>query len=232
MKTTSAAAVLAAATMMGAGISGATSAPIQVDTSFGGSRHWRTVFTNDVVLRWDWNAAATRAELEINGMNGSFSTNFTSVVSNCQWRAFASNVPSAEDVYDLELTFYNGSDVVVGALTSRLAVVTAAFGQTVVIPSTSAQEWTKVRDNVSIPYDAGWAASTAGAVNSRIVIAKTDGTSQTNALSNAAGYFGWKLKHGGWGHGTFDLALTFPDAEGEWDATVTYVPGGTMILMR
>ena len=231
-KSSVAAIVSAAAVVAGAGSSGATSAPIQVDTSPGGSQHWHMVFTRDVALRWDWNAAATHAELEISGMDGSFTTNFTSVVSNCQWRAFSPDMPSAEDVYDLKMTFYNGSDVVVGVLTSRLAVVTAAFGRTVVVPATAASAWTKVRGNVVIPYDAGWAAADAGAANGRIVIAKAGGMTQTNALSGAAGHFGWKLKNSDWGCGTFNLALTFRGTESEWDATLMRSADGTILGVR
>jgi len=233
MKKSSVAAMMtAAAVMMGAGTTGATSAPIQIETSPGFSRHWHTVFTNEVGLMWDWCSGATHAELEINGMNGAFTTNFVEVTSNYLWRVFTTSSPSVEDVYDLRMTFYNGSDAVVGALTSRLAVVTAAFGKSAVIPSTAARGWTTVRDNAVIPYDAGWTAATADAVNSRLVIAKVGGAVQTHALSDAAGYYGWKLKHGGWGYGTFNLALTFPGAEGEWDATVNYLPNGTLIGIK
>jgi ferric-dicitrate binding protein FerR (iron transport regulator) len=233
MKKSSVAAIMAAAAvMMGAGTSGATSAPIQIDTSPGFSWHWRTVFTNDVFLKWNWNTAATHAELAIAGMNGSFTTNFTSATSNYQWKIFTTSLPSAEEVHELRVTFYSGSDVVVGALTSRLAVVTSAFGRTAIIPTPAARGWATVRDNVVIPYDAGWAAATADATHSQLVIAKASGMTQTNVLSDAAGYYGWKLKHSDWGFGTFNLALTFPGAEGEWDATVTRVPDGTMIRVR
>ena len=232
MNRASAAALTAAAVMMGVGTTGATSVPIQIETSPGFSRHWHTVFTNEVGLKWDWCAGATHAELNINGMNGSFTTNFAGVTSNYLWRAFTMSSPSVEDVYDLRLTFYNGSDAVVGALTSRLAIVTAAFGKSAVISSTTARAWTTVRDNVVLPYDAGWSAATADAVSSRLVIRKVGGTVQTNALSNAAGYYGWKLKHGDWGYGAFNLALNFPGYEGEWNATVNYLPNGTLIGVR
>lgn len=231
-KINSSAILAATAVMLGVGTGGAISAPIQVDAAPCQNKHWSTVFTNEVPLRWNWNAAATRAELDIAGMGGTFVTNFSSVTSGYLWRAFDGTVPSREDVYDLTLTFYNGGDSVVGVLTSRLAVVTAAFGETAVNADPSDAKWETVRTDAVIPYDTTWAAATADAVASRLVVAKTGGAIQTNALSDASGYFGWKLKNSGWGHGTFDLALTFPDAEGVWDATVTYVPGGTIILMK
>jgi len=232
MNRASAAAVLTAAVMMGVGTTGATSVPIQIETSPGFSRHWHTVFTNEVGLKWEWCAGATHAELDIRGMNASFATNFAGVTSNYLWRAFTTSSPSVEDVYDLHLTFYNGSDAVVGTLTSRLAVMTAAFGKSAVIPSTAASGWTKVRNDVVIPYDATWAAATANAASSRLVIAKVGGSTQTNAMPDAAGYYGWKLKNSGWGYGTFNLALTFPGMAGEWDATVTRPVDGIMIRVR
>ena len=233
MKTASAAAALTAAVMMGAGPSGAVSEPVLVDMSpHTDNGRWTTVFTNAVPLRWDWPATAAKAELSIVGMNGSFATNFTEVTSNWLWRAFASDVPAAEDTYSLTLTFYGGGGAVVGALTSRLAVVTGAFGETAVVPAPANVPWPKVRENAVIPYDAGWAASTDGAAAGRLVIAKAGGPAQTNALSDACGYFGWTLKRSDWGYGTFNLALTFPGKEGEWDAALTRVPEGTVIRLQ
>jgi hypothetical protein len=217
---------------MGAETSEAFSEPVLVQTSPCVNRHWSTVFTNEVPLKWNVSAAATRAELEIKGMNGSISTNFTGSTSNYLWRAFTSTVPAGGDVYDLTLTFYDNNESVVGVLTSRLSVVTGAFGETAVDPGPSTRGWTTVRNNAVIPYDATWAEATVSATNSRLVIAKVGGATQTNALSDAAGYYGWKLKNSGWGYGTFNLALTFPGMVGEWDATVTRPMDGTMIKMQ
>jgi hypothetical protein len=138
-------------------------------------------------------------------------------------------VPSAEDFYDLKLTFYSGGEAVVGALTSRLAVVAGAFGRTAVNPSAASNAWAKVSGNVVIPYDAGWTDSTAAAANSLLVIAKVCGVVQTNALPDASGYAGWKLVNSGWGYGAFNLALTFPGMVGGWDAALSRPPG---VLIR
>jgi len=234
MKTTSTVAALTAVVvLMGAGPSGAVSEPVLVDISpHYDNGHWTTVFTNEIPLRWDWPATAEKAELSIAGMNGSFVTNFTEVTSNWLWRAFASDVPSAEDTYALALTFYGNGETVVGALTSRLSVVTGAFGETPVDPGPSSTKWSKVRENVLLPYDAGWMEATAGAVAGQLVIAKVGGAVQTNALADAGAYFGWKLRHSDWGYGTFALALTFPSKEGVWDATLMRVPDGGLIIMR
>jgi len=233
MNKVNAAAVLsAAAVMLGTETAGAVSRPIRVDTSPNHNRHWTTAFTNEIPLRWEWNAAASSAELKAVGMNGSFATNFTAVTSNCLWRAFTAGAPAAEDVVDLTLTFYNDGDAVVGALTSRLAFVTAAFGSAAVDTGASGKRWASVKENVVIPYDAGWTKATAGALASRLAIAKRGGAAQTNALADASGYFGWKLKHSDWGTGTFDLSLNFPGAEGEWEATLTRPASGTMISVK
>jgi ferric-dicitrate binding protein FerR (iron transport regulator) len=227
-------ALAAAAVMMGTEMAGAVSETIQVETSpCTDNRRWSTVFTNEVPLRWNWVANATKAELEIKGMNGSFTTNFEGVASNCLWRVFASNAPSAEDTYALTLTFFNSGSAVVGALTSQLAVVTGAFGETSVNPNPSDSKWAKVKENAVIPYDATWAEATASATNSRLVIAKTGGATQTNAITDASGYFGWKIKRSDWGYGTFNLALTFPGTvTNAWDAVLMRPMDGTMIRMQ
>lgn len=235
MNRTSAAAVLtAAAVAMGAGSSGAVSEPVRVNTSPIENRNWETIFTNEVNIAWRWdNTNAVNAELSVSDIGGEvLVTNVSRSVSNILWRAFAAAVPSAEDVYGLTLTFYNSDSAVVGVQTSRLAVVKGAFGNTTVDPAPAGMSWGRVRGNVVIPYDVGWTEATADAGSSRLVIAKVGGTVQTNTLAAAAGYYGWKLMHSDWGFGTFNLALTFPGAEGEWNASVTRLADGTMILMR
>ena len=233
MNKSGAAAVLtAAAVMMGTERAGATSASVFVDTSPCHNRGWMTVCTNEVPLMWDWPASATHAKLEITGMNGSDVTNFTEVTSNCLWRVCASSIPSSEDVHTLALTFYGSGDAVVGALTSQVAVVKGAFGKTAVISAAESTSWPKLKENAVIAYDAGWTAATAGAANSQLVIAKQGGMTQTNALADASGYFGWKVKRGDWGYGTFNLALTFPGTEGEWDGTLVRVPEGFMFSVK
>ena len=233
MKTTSAAAVLTAAALSAGTAIAVSEPPVSVDAFPGrDNRHWTTVYTNEVPLRWEWNTNAANAQLAIIGMNGAAVTNFASATSNWVWRAFASNVPATEDVYTLTLTFYNGGGAVVGAMTSRLAVVTGAFGQTPVDPVVDSKTWAKVKENVVILYDAGWAESTAAAANSRLVIAKTGGAAQTNALTDASGYYGWKIKRSDWEYGAFNLALTFPGRVGEWDATLIRPMDGTLIRMQ
>jgi ferric-dicitrate binding protein FerR (iron transport regulator) len=233
MKSANAAAVLAAAVLaLGAEKAPALSNEIAVNTSVTQNRRWSAAYTNEVTLKWSWVSGAARAGLDIVGMNGSFSTNFAEVTTNCLWRTCPGAVPSAEDVYDLRLTFYGGGGGVVGALTSRVAVVKGAFGEAEVNPAASGTAWPKVKENAVMPYDAGWAEATDGATNSRLVIAKVGGATQTNALADACGYFGWKLKHSDWGYGTFNLALTFSGKDGEWDATLIRPMDGTMIRMQ
>jgi len=224
-----------AAVIMGAGTVGASpaSAPILVDTSPRHNRHWTTVFTNEVPLRWNWVTNADSAEMTITGMNASFATNFTdTATTNWVWTAFSPGVPSAEDVYDLTLTFKDNQDLV-GALTSKLTVVTAAFGQSKVIPTPEDEPWPSVKENAVIAYDAEWSEATAGATTSRVVIAKSGGATQTNALADAGGYFGWKICRSDWGYGTFNLALTFPGTvTNGWDGTLVRIPEGMMIKAR
>ena len=234
MKKTNAASVLAAAVIAGGtGMSPAVSVPVAVNTSPVRNARWSTVCTNQVPLEWEWKTNAANAQLRIAGMNGTFTADFPSAASNSLWQVSASSVPSAEDVYDLTLTFYGGGGAVVGALTSRLAVVTGAFGETAVIPAPESVPWPKVKENAVLAYDAGWAEATAGAVTGQLVIAKAGGLTQTSALADASGYYGWKIKRSDWGYGTFNLALTFPGMESNaWDATLVRVPEGFMFSVR
>jgi hypothetical protein len=220
-----------AAALAETGMFAAFSECVFVDT-FPGNRHWMTVPTNEVPLRWDWEPGAVRARLDISGMNDGLSREFTPDVSDFTWRVFETSVPETEDVYDVTLTFYDGDGAVVGALTSRLAIVAGAFGRTVVNADTGGAAWAKVKGNAVIPYDATWTNATASAVGGWLVIAKRGGAAQTNLLAGAAGYTGWKLEGSDWGYGTFDLSLAFPGTEGEWDATLTRFPDGTMLRMR
>ncbi len=233
MNKTSAAAVLTAAVvMMGANSSFALSDPVLVNTSPSQNRRWTTVFTNEVPLQWAWNTNAASAQLDIVGMNSTVTVDFTEVTSNYLWQAFSGTTPSTEDVYDLTLTFYNSGSAVVGALTSRLAVVTGALGQTGVISTSEGTPWPKLTKNAVISYEAGWTNATAAASESRLTIAKEGGMTQTNALPDTSGYFGWKVRRSDWGYGTFNLALTFPGTEGEWNGTVVRVPEGMVIEAR
>jgi hypothetical protein len=111
------------ASIAGIGTARAFTDPILVDSD-AKSPHWSTVFTNAVSLQWDWAANVVHAEMGIQGMNSAWTTNFTEVTSNYLWRVSASPVPLSEDVYGLVLTFYGDGEVVVGALTSQVAVVT------------------------------------------------------------------------------------------------------------
>jgi hypothetical protein len=227
------AAVLVAATMLGAGISLASTPPILVDSD-ARSSHWATVFTNEVPLVWDWNTNAVKASLAIEGMEGTFTTNFVTATTSYLWQAFATSQPSEEDAYTLTLTFYTNSAMtqVVEAQTSRLAVVTGAFGAVAVNPVATGSAWAKVRNNSVIPYDASWTeAAAANAVFAQLVIGNA-GQSRTNAFSDLAGYTGLKIKNNGWGYGEFNLLLSFPGTAGSLTATLFRPADGTMIRMQ
>jgi len=233
-KSTGATAVLAAAVVtLGTGVGSATSESVLVDTSPVHNRRWMTVYTNEVPLSWDWMDRASHAKFAISGMNSAFATNFTGITTNWLWRAFASDKPSSEDVYELSLVFYDNGDTIVGSLTSRLAVVKSAFGGGPVDPRPVSTRWQRIKTNVVLPYDADWTEASSGAERGQVVIAKVGGTIQTNALPDGGGYFGWQFVQRGWGYGTFNLALSFPETvTNEWDATLVRLPDGVMISVK
>ena len=196
------------------------------------AKHWETVFTNEVPLRWNWATNAASATLVVAGMNGSFVTNVTTEVSNVVWHAFTSTVPTAEDLYNLTLIFLDTNRAVVGVQTARLAVVTGAFGGTAVNAVAAGTAWSKAKENAVLPYDALWSSSGTNATSAQAVIAKVGGASQTNTFPDTAGYFGWKIRNGGWGYGTFDLALTFAGVTNAWSAELTRALDGTAVSVR
>jgi len=231
-KNTVAAFAAAAAFLTAAEIFATPSLPVLVDSDLRGA-HWATAFTNSVDLSWEWGTNAAKARLDIKGMDGTtFTTNFTRTVSNYLWRVFASDVPAAEDVYDLTLTFSTDANAVVGALTSRLAVVTGAFGAAAINAVSNSPAWTKVKENVVIPYDASFSGTATNALSTQLVIAKDHGAVQTNMFSDVAGFYGWKIRRSNWGYGTFDLTLTFPGMTNEWTAELTRQTDGMIFGVR
>ena len=209
----------------------APSASILVDSNTRNTR-WSTVFTNAVPLSWDWSGSATSARLDISGMGGTFTTNFPDGTTSYLWRAFASDVTSAEDVYTLTLTVYSNGNNVAGAFTSRLAVVTGAFGVATVNAVSNSPTWSQVKTDVVIPYDAYWSEGATNAVSTQLVIDRTGGAAQTNAFADIAGYTGWKIRNSGWGYGTFDLSLSFPGTTNVWYAGLMRPQDGTMVRVR
>ena len=221
----------AAAVLAAAEVSATASGEVLVDATHC-SRHWTTVFTNEVPLTWNWATNATGAKLDIVGMNSTFTTNLSTDVSNCVWRAFGTGAPSAEDVYRLTLTFYKNTEVV-GALTSQLAVVKGAFGAAAVNAVSNNPAWSRVTGNVVIPYDAAWdPVSATNALSAQLVIAKEDGSARTNAFSDAAGFYGWQIKNNGWGYGLFGLSLGFPGTASAWAAELMRPLDGTAFSLR
>ena len=209
-----------------------TCAPIRVDTLPARNQNWLTVFTNQVTLRWYWPAAASSAELKIVGMRETVAENFAPGVSVYQWQLFEGERPKSEEVYDLTLTFRDQLAEPVEVLTAKVAVLAGAFDAAKVDPGESERLWSRVLNNVVIPYDAAWIPETRGAVSAQIEIAKEGGASQTYSFSDTAGYFGWKLQASGWGFGAFDLALDFPGIEDGWQASLNYVPSTMVIRIR
>ena len=219
----------------GAAVSAAQAAAVSASTVVDAapcSRHWTTLFTNEIPLRWNWVPGATRARLDVVGMAGTSATNFAVGASKALWRAAAEASPSAEDVQTLVLTCYGDGDAVVGALTARVATVTGAFGRSTVDAALDGAAWPKVKRDSVIPYDAAWASDTNAATDVRMTIAKTDGGAQTNVFADRAGYYGWKIVNGGWGYGTFDLCLSFSGTTNAWSATLTRPLDGTAVSVR
>lgn len=223
--------VWAVVSIAGLGMARATTTPILVDCNLRSS-HWATVFTNEVSLQWDWGANVHHVQLDISGMNQSFTTNFMSVTSNYLWQVEVPAEPSSEDVYDLTLSFYGDATHITQAYTSQLAVVIGAFGAIDVKPESNTPVWQRVSGNVVIPFDAFWAEAAATTAGSAQLEITSDIQSQTKEFPNVAGYYGWKTEHEGWGYGEISLLMTFPGTSGQLMATLVRRARETVILIR
>lgn len=186
------------------------SEPILVDAD-PQSQHWAALTTNCVPLGWTWNTNGDNVKLEVAGMQSALVTNFPGTTSEYLWQVFASNVSPVEDNYVLTVSLCEGNGQVIEAQTSRLAVVTGAFGAATVNTFADSQSWSKVKTNVVIPYAPSFAGALTNAAFAQLVIAKVGGAVQTNVFAAAAGYYGWEIHNSGWGYGTFELGLTFPE---------------------
>lgn len=198
------------------------------------SRHWNAVYTNAVPLTWQWEPTnAVRAVLQIDGMSGSVSTNFTVAASNWLWQVSETAVPAEDDVYRLILSFYDAGDSNIGAMTSRLAVVKGSFGAVSVDSVAESRTWARVTGNAVIPYDASWSQATlTNALSAVFSIGKPDGTVQTNRYADTAGYAAWNVRDGEWGYGTFALSMRFDGATNEWTAALTRLRSGTLVSLK
>lgn len=196
------------------------------------SRHWGTVYTNEVLLQWDWPIGSVSAQLEIKGIDSSVTVDFKEVTTSHVWRPFDAAISCEEDVFDLTLSFLGGDSSVMESLTAQLAVVTGSFGETLVNAVPSDKKWDHLESQAVIPFDAAWKLTTDAAPESRLIIAKEGGMSQTNIFHDASGYYGWQVAGGDWGYGIFHLTLGFWGTEDGWDATLMRIPGGTFIRMK
>ncbi len=94
----------------------------------------------------------------------------------------------ADDVADLLLTFRGAGDEPVGVLAARLAVVAGAAGPVRVMPDESASDWTRVKEDVVIGYDAAWRDTTRSASGSRLAVVRPDGGAVTNMMADVSGF--------------------------------------------
>jgi hypothetical protein len=207
------------------------SEPVRVNTLPTHNRCWSSVFTNEVQLTWSQPTNAINALLKIEGMNSELTTNLSASETGFLWRPFASGMSAPEDVYALTLTFLGDAGSVIGAMTSRLAVVKGAFGAAEMDPVPASGAWGRVGQNVVIPYDAAWTNVSAGAGAAWLTVSN-GGVLRTNALADTCGYVGWKVKRDGWGYGTFALSLSFSGAAGLWNAELMRPMDGTAVSVR
>ena len=210
----------------------AASEPVLVHTAPLHNRLWMTVVSNEGPLSWAWPPDAHSAVLTLTGKYANETVAFDGVTTDWTWRPTDAPDVARDDVVDLLLTFRGAGDEPVGALAARLAVVAGAFRPVLVMPDASAPDWTRVKEDVVIGYDAAWQDTARSASGSRLVVVRPDGNPVTNMTADVSGFSLWRVKSEKWGFGAFTLALDFPGGEGGWESTLTRLPGGTWVGVR
>ena len=150
------------------------SAFVHVDTS--GSPFWQTATNNVVELSIDYPAGASSAALSVTGSFG-YSTSDNNVAAGLYKLSLpAATSPETEDVYDLVLTFDDGT-----VRTARFGVVAGVSdrpeGSTRCIPSAGSSAWAKFHERAVMPIPNG------------AVSLSVDGEPVDTGLDGAAGWY-------------------------------------------
>ena len=149
---------------------------LYVDTSE--SPFWRTATNSTVDISVDYPAAASSASLSVTGAYG-----FSMTTNNLSEGLFTLSLPAAtspetEDVYDLTLTFSDGT-----SRTARFAVIAGASnlpeGNTRCIVSDSSLRWHRIRERAVLPIPYGTTSFSVG------------GETVDTGLDGAAGWYAY-----------------------------------------
>ena len=185
---------------------------VYVDTS--GSPFWRTASNNVVELSVGFPAGASSASLSVTGAYG-----FSMTTNNLSEGLFtlalpAATSPETEDVYDLTLTFSDGT-----SRTAKFAVIAGVSngpeGTTRCVTPESSVRWSRVHERAVLPIPYGTTSFTVG------------GATVDTGLDGAAGWYAYgPLALGA----SETLGLVAPD--GDFAAFLKSVGVGMVLIYR
>ena len=174
---------------------------------------WSSVTSASPTLKAYFPTGATRAELSIKPMlqdGNVVSAELTPSSPAFVWHPFTGTVPSKDEIYSLELTYYTGSDEL-SSETAQLAVVSGAFGPLRVLTDTTSGDWRNVMGEssskaIAIAYDAGWAGS---GVRSGTLGIEHGAQSEAVGISGLSGWYVFDFRpRSVWTAGAYELSLS------------------------
>jgi len=128
---------------------------------------WSSVTSAAPSLKAYFPTGATRAVLSIKPTlhdGAEIAAELTSANPTYDWHPLAEPAPSGDEIFSLELTYFNAGGAELSSECARLAVIQGAMGSMRVLTDTASTAWRNVMAEetakaIAITYDAGWAES-------------------------------------------------------------------------
>ena len=174
---------------------------------------WSSVTSASPTLKAYFPTAATRARLTINPVlheGDRIMEELTPASPTYVWHPFAGTVPSKDEMYSLELMYFDASGVELSSERALLAVVSGAFGPMRVLTDTTSDAWRKVWTEstskaIALTYDCGWFGPNVRSCALDVVHGASAASEDVGGLS------GWHVfdfrPRAVWTGGIYDLTL-------------------------
>lgn len=202
-----------------------------IETQAEPSLQWMTLRENPGRIQVVYPSGANAAKLTVTGLDGVPTVlSANAPAHEIEWRPFGdAEAPAGDDLYTLNLQFFNDTTPVGEPLVSKVAVLRDVFaGASVRAEGTKA--WKKTRhDKVVVPFDADW----TGAAAPVAVTARQGDVVAKEVETEARGWFGiWPEKITGWTIGKFEMTLGLDGAEPSATAELLFGVPGLLLMYR
>ena len=197
-----------------------------------GSMPWTTVHTRIVPLPVDWPEGATSAMLTTTDIQGNTIRTETVAagVESVDWTAFEGEVPRADALYTVTLSFRNGSRVV-STESSQLAVLRGAFAGIDVLGNTAAREWKTVdAKGFFVGSDSSWVNGTGPCV---VTPTQNDVPLSSQTSVSASGWAAFVPQKPAWSNqDPFSLTVAFGGTDETLDAELRFLVSGLVLILK